>query len=365
MFNSGLSYATTIGEYLDITASSLDQRKLAEPSADLFGGFFGQTAGYNVLSFGSETLSEVYKLYAIPKEIKGYPSFDERLIIIESNKKQAKNLSTLFDLGNIFLKLGEYNIAKQCFHEILNNKFNSREIYNNLGLVYLLYGINISEKGILKKYKYPVSLDFHTRANTESTRSNSSNDPDEMFKLAEDNFNMARELDDQYLPSKQNLYVINFIKHIDSKKERKKLISKINQSDLKDQTKSDFVVLNYLINGKNGRKTIKEAKKGSVLSHENRLSIKKQIIEVDLKWINDNLNIDSSSFIFGLDRPYQRIKTNSSNLDLKIKDFIDTKVIKNKKVIILKISADKSKELNINTSNYLFYKGGYYLKVKS
>ena len=361
MSNSGFSYATPIGSFIDSSESSKNQRKLAEISADLFGGFFGQISGYNVLNSGPETLSELYKLYNIPKEIKGYPSFDERLQIIESKKKQAKNLSKLFDLGNIFLKLGEYNIAKQCFEEILKNKFNSREIYNNLGLVYLLYGISISEKEI-SKYNYPISLDFHTRANTESTRSNLSDDPDKMFKLAEDNFNLARELDNQYLPSKQNLYVINFLKQIDSKNERKKLISKINQSELKDQTKSDFVVLNYLINGKNCAKTRKEGKKGSILSSQNISGIKKQINEIDLKWINDKLNIDSSSLIFGFDIPYERIETKNRDLDFKIKDFTSAKVIKNKKVIVLKISAEKFNSLNLNNSNYLEYKGSYYLK---
>ena len=364
MFNSGLSYATTIGEYIDITASSVDQRKRSETSADLFGGFFGQTAGYNVLNFGPETLSEVYKLYSIPKEIKGYPSFDERLIIIESNKGRAKNLATLFDLGNIFLKLGEYNIAKQCFEEILKNKFTSREIYNNLGLVYLLYGISISEKEI-SKYNYPISLDFYTRASTETTRSNLSNDPDKMFKLAEDNFKLAKELDNQYLPSTQNLYVVDFIKQIDSKKDRKQLISEINQSELKAQTKSDFIVLNYLINGKNDAKTRKEVKKGSDLSNQNISGIKKQINEIDLKWINDKLNIDSSSFIFGFDRPYERIDAKNRDLDFKIKDFISVKVIKNKKVIVLKISAEKFNSLNLNKANYLEYKGNYFLKMKS
>ena len=49
-----------------------------------------------------------------------------------------------------------------------------------LPTINLLYGISISEKEI-SKYNYPISLDFYTRANTESTRSNSSDDPDKMF----------------------------------------------------------------------------------------------------------------------------------------------------------------------------------------
>ena len=169
----------------------------------------------------------------------------------------------------------------------------------------------------------------------------------------------------QYLPSTQNLYVVDFIKQIDSKKDRKQLISEINQSELKAQTKSDFIVLNYLINGKNDAKTRKEVKKGSDLSNQNISGIKKQINEIDLKWINDKLNIDSSSFIFGFDRPYETIKIKNLNLDFKIKDFGSAKVIKNKKVMLLKISAKKFNSLNLNVSNYLEYKGNYFLKIKS
>ena len=63
--------------------SSYEQEKLAY-SADLFGGFFGQIAGYNVLSYGNEGLEEIYNHYKLPSEIKGYPSFEDRINIIDS-----------------------------------------------------------------------------------------------------------------------------------------------------------------------------------------------------------------------------------------------------------------------------------------
>ena len=39
MRNTGLGYASSIGEFIDEKSSSKDQRKLAESQADLFGGF--------------------------------------------------------------------------------------------------------------------------------------------------------------------------------------------------------------------------------------------------------------------------------------------------------------------------------------
>ena len=75
MRNTGLGYASSIGEFIDEKSSSKDQRKLAESQADLFGGFFGQIAGYNVLGFAKSTLSDVYTHYNLPHEIKRISKF--------------------------------------------------------------------------------------------------------------------------------------------------------------------------------------------------------------------------------------------------------------------------------------------------
>ena len=57
---------------------------------------------------------------------------------------EANSLATLFEI-NVLLKLGDFENAKKCYEDILKNNFISREIYNNLGLVYLLKGIELSE----------------------------------------------------------------------------------------------------------------------------------------------------------------------------------------------------------------------------
>jgi hypothetical protein len=84
MRNSGLGYSNDIGQYVDEKAYSKDQRKLAESEADLFGGFYGQIAGYNTLEHAKQTLAKVYEEYKIPNQIKGYPSLDERYQIIDA-----------------------------------------------------------------------------------------------------------------------------------------------------------------------------------------------------------------------------------------------------------------------------------------
>ena len=135
MSNTGLSYASSIGEFVEDNSYSLNQRKLSESQADLYAGFYGQIAGYNTLAHGADALTSIYDDYSLPKKLTGYPSFEERLTIIKSKREAAQDLVTVFELGNVFLMNKNYNSAKYCFQFILKNKFNSREIYNNLGSI--------------------------------------------------------------------------------------------------------------------------------------------------------------------------------------------------------------------------------------
>ena len=115
----------------------------------------------------------------------------------------------MFEIANAFLMLKEYYLAEKCFLEIIKN-FNSREIYNNLALTYLLKAISIDEK--LAKFNYPIHLDLETRANTNKTRSNLSNDFSSLIKEAEKNINISLSLDPNYLKAKRNQLVLEFVK---------------------------------------------------------------------------------------------------------------------------------------------------------
>ena len=77
----------------------------------------------------------------------------------------------------------------------MKNDFISREIYNNLGLVFLLKGIELSDNSI-SIYSYPISIELDTRAETSTTRSGDLlNSPEKLFNQAKEYFKKSIFLD--------------------------------------------------------------------------------------------------------------------------------------------------------------------------
>jgi hypothetical protein len=266
--NSGLSYANSIGEFLQDNSYSIDQRKLAESQADLYAGFYAQIAGYKALSHAESTLATIYREYELSKDLKGYPSFDERVTIINSKIKTANELAQVFDIANVLLQKQEFYLAKDYYELILNNKFNSREIYNNLGLTYLLYGISISKQEI-SQWVFPVSLDQTTRAEISSTRSGSLfDDPRKMIQKAQQNFKRAMALDSSYMPSKFNHVICDVLLQASSK-ERLSFIDKNDFIQKYEKFKYDLLTLDELIESGPSKKARRLAKKGSKISELN------------------------------------------------------------------------------------------------
>ena len=376
MYGIGLSYASSFDQFIDEKSSSqeeiseikklmvINQRKACEEAADKYAGFYGQIAGYNTLEHAKSALGEIYALYSLKNEIKGYPSYSERLEIIDSKFNEAKNLSKLFHLGNIMLRLGEYDLAKQCFEDIIQNKFISREIYNNLGTVYLLYGISLSKE--ISKFQYPIFIDYQTRAEVEATRSGSllNNDPKELINKARELFKTARTLDAEYLPSVQNLYVIDLIDNINNKKERKKILSQIYKSDISNLYKIDFEILNDLLNGKNKKKLLNKISDGSNTSEEN-LSDKK--INLDKEWLKKNDINDPFEFM-GISMPFEKITTSNRSLKIKEKLHDEYSIYEinenNNSLYLIKIHPSKIDDFELNNYEYIRYKSDLYLKFR-
>lgn len=268
MANTGLGYSD-FGNYIEENSPmySKKQRKLSESQADLYAGFYGMISGYNTLSHAKETLRSVYKAYNLPNEISGYPTYSERLEIIDSKIDNAMNFALLFELGNVLLIGKEYKLAKYCFEFILK-QFNSREIYNNLGLSFMLYGISISEEPI-NNLVFPVSLDQTSRVEVKNIRSNNiSDNPRDMIEYALKLFKRAQVLDTEYKPAKQNQIVAEFLL-LENTKTRDNFIRQLsNQSK---EFVADLEVINMLINKKSIKKITRAAKRGSSVS---RLNIK-------------------------------------------------------------------------------------------
>ena len=315
--NSGLSYSNSIGEFIEDNSNqySLKQKKLDESQADLFGGFFSQISGYQALTHGEETLNTIYEEYSLTNEIAGYPSLDERINIVESNIKKSNDLAKIFNFGNMALAIGKLEVARNCFKEILKNNFTSREIYNNLGLSYMLNAIKYSDSPI-SKYSYPIFIEQNTRAEVVSTRSTFSNDPVIDLTEAIKYFENSKRSDEDFEPAKVNLLISNLILRKLNNDLNDNYLNDIETSNIKDHSKlNDLKVLYYLLSGKD-RKASKIASKGSIISlfntEGNSNKKKNQITDVLPSY--DKINI--SDFIFGLEKPYKSVVSNSGKVKI-------------------------------------------------
>ena len=361
MSNTGLSYASSIGEFVEDSSYSLDQRKLSESQADLYAGFYGQIAGYNTLAHGADALTSIYEDYSLPNKLTGYPSFDERLAIIESKTETAQNLVTVFELGNVFLMNKNYNSAKYCFQFILKNKFNSREIYNNLGLSFLLYGISISDAPI-SNLVYPLFIDQQTRAEVTSTRSGSfSDNPKEMILEAQKLFNRALALDTSYEPAKQNLIVSDFLLQ-STQQERCDFVKSLEASNIDSEFITDFKVINAVLESRKPKKINKLALKGSYVSRLNVLSssIAQEVI-INSDDVLKRLDIDLMELLMG--SRGKKLKDTRFSL----KNINDIQLIEDKKLTVFKIPKKRIDALFTAQEQAVFHttaKGIYYVYEK-
>ena len=323
MKNSGLGYTNSIGSFIDDKSFDKDQRKLAESQADLFGGFYGQIAGYNTLNYASETLSEIYKLYDIPHEINGYPSLRERHEIIKSNQEKAKHLFQIFSIGNVLLSTGHLKQAKDCFEIILKNKFKSREIYNNLGLTYLLFAI----KNLAPPFStlfYPVFLDQQTRLNTGRSRSSGFfGTPEQLLEKSKKFFLLSQSLDPEYLPALQNLKVYEYIKIVTSNMSTKNFLLSLKSNKLDQKTINDFYVLDKLLDKKQLRNKKRFLESGSQVTAYN-LGIKEPVNKISEDEFEELLNsngIKPEAYFFGFERPYESHRFDYVRYKLSMKKF--------------------------------------------
>ena len=352
MKGSGLVYNnSSIGDFFYDQSKDKDQRKIAESQADLFGGFYGQIAGYNVLPYAEETLRKVYDEYNISVESDLYPDLEERVAIINSNISQAENLKEFFDLGNVLMIANSFVKARECYEDILKNNFTSREILNNLGLVYLKFGISISEEKI-SKLVYPLYLDNNTRLSTEKTRSGSfSSDPKELFNKSISLFENALQIDKDYLPSEQNLFVAKYLNSREDKRYR--VIEDIEDSDLPDSIITDFIVIDMLFNNEKTKKISKISASGSYLSDMN---LREQIEKINYNsdtTILKELGIDNSEYIMGFNRPFKTIKTSNGSLRVRKKTFDDHTLFDFDGLLVLKTRLNKF--INPLSYNQYFY----------
>ena len=167
---------------------------LFERQADEWAMFYSHLGGYKTTHLGEKILDKVYLNFKLSNKLKGYPDLKERKIIASSSALKMKLLLERFELANLSLFSNHYDIASNLYNAILKEGFKSSEIYNNLGVCYLLKVIN--SDSIYQKYAWPLYVDSKSKMSSSNQRDldgidvkDCLNKAIEYFKIASDNVN--------------------------------------------------------------------------------------------------------------------------------------------------------------------------------
>ena len=163
---------------------SVNERLKFESQADHLGTFIGQSAGYNSLYIMPELLQRVYDGYDLSPNLPGYPSLQERIEISRSSMDKAKNLLHINDLSHYLILMGRFEEAKDYLSHLLRD-FQSREVYNNLGVASFLRALAMTDPKT-QNLIYPIELDPDSRLN----------DATKGFDLVNDSMRMNNYLDE-------------------------------------------------------------------------------------------------------------------------------------------------------------------------
>lgn len=193
---------------VDKDIEAFEKRVDNETQADIYAAFFSHIAGYNALDVAPDFLEKVYNEYQLPDSIPGYPSFSQRIKIIQNNKQEFLNLKKVYDASIVAFSLGQYDYATKLFDYIINSGFTSRELYNNLGLTFIYRALELIDESNDENFIFPFKLDVDSRLVNQGLKRDLSGKDEAIYfiKLAIDEFQNALRLSPNYFQAKENVY---------------------------------------------------------------------------------------------------------------------------------------------------------------
>lgn len=228
-----------------------------ETQADYIGGFLGYSAGYNTPGIMPRLLEKIYAGYGLPAEIPGYPSLSDRKAIAQKSTEKLADLANVFDMANYLTALGNYASGRKYFKYILK-EFQSREIYNNVGVLSVLEALTFFDKKEVK-FGYPIELDATSRLKQSERISGFSERKarrEELLREAIAHFETAMELDGNYAPAYLNLACAHtLIGDTDEAEYFVRKAEKIAQKIGADKTFNDLLILKGILAEKKGNLT--------------------------------------------------------------------------------------------------------------
>lgn len=167
-----------------------------ETEADYLGGFLAYSAGFGLFQKGSEIIQSLYKAYGLKNDIPGYPSLSDRQALSRRTAEKMASLVDVYDMANLLVATGKYTEAYEYYRYLLLT-YQSREIYNNLGVTAVLEALK-SFKETELKYRYPIELDLESSA---AKGDPTLNIREKLLRQAILHFDAAISLDPNYAPA--------------------------------------------------------------------------------------------------------------------------------------------------------------------
>ena len=174
-----------------------------ETQADYLGGFLAYSAGYDVFGKGDEFMAALYHKYGLEDQIDGYPSLSDRRAMSQSSAQRVNELANVFDVANLMAitaqSAEEYQAAQLLFEYILGD-YQSRELYNNLGVLATYEALMYFNENEVK-YSYPLQLELDFKS---SRGSGFAEKREALLRKAVNYFDYALGLDAGYAPAYLN-----------------------------------------------------------------------------------------------------------------------------------------------------------------
>jgi hypothetical protein len=175
-----------LGKDIDSTYSAIWERQADEKAM-----FYAHIGGYKTTHIADKVLEKIY--YHPPFKLKpnlpGYPILKERLEIVRTSALKMKLLLERFELANLCFVSQNYDVASNIFEAIINSGFKSSEMYNNLGLCYLMKVIQ--SDSTYQRYEWPIFLSSKTKLSSSSQRDVFGIDIKETLYKSIEQFNLA------------------------------------------------------------------------------------------------------------------------------------------------------------------------------
>lgn len=196
-----------------------DSLALFEREADENAIFYAHISGYQTTHIAEKVLNLIYINFKLKdKKLKNYPELTERIAMVNSSSKRMDVLLKLYDFGVISAMKGQFDHAIYFFELIQNEHFYSKEIFNNLGMAYMM------KVKFIVKDEFPFELPFQIDCSSSlSQQRDFSVKVDELLEASKRCLNEAIKIDENYYFALLNNLIREFLNGTDRIKIQKKI----------------------------------------------------------------------------------------------------------------------------------------------